>query len=111
MQTEPKNSNLVLASLKERHLSDLQDIIGLALTTTIRRAFEAIDPSDEDERLEVLRRFYSFTTMLLAEEAHAWGVVDPLGQLEDEAGMLREGYPELQSAPASRSANARRGRR
>lgn len=82
------------------------ETVGAALKRSIRRAFETIDLSDEDERLDVLRRFYAFTTVLVAEEAHAWGVVDPLGECEEDVGMLSESCPELQSAPPSRSANS-----
>lgn len=98
MPKKPKNSNLVLPSLKRCHLSNLRDIVRPALTTTFRRALEAIDPSYEDERLGMLRVFYHVTTMLLAEEARAYGVVDPLGELEDEIGMFNNGYPDLRSA-------------
>jgi hypothetical protein len=103
MQTKPKNSKLAAMSAEEAYLSGLLEVVDLALTTTIRRGFESVDLSDEDERLDVLLRFYSFATMLLAEEAHAWGIVDPLDQLQVETGMLREGYPELKSTPAPRT--------
>ena len=77
--------------------------IGTALRRSMRRSLEAIDSSDEEEVLGVLLSLYGFTTMLLAEEAHAWGVIDPLDELQAQAEMLSDGYPELKSPVVRRA--------
>jgi hypothetical protein len=77
--------------------------IGRALERSFRRRLATIDLSDEDEVIGVMQNLFSFTTMVLAEEAYAAGLVDPLGHLEGEVGWLRDAYSELTSRVVRRA--------
>jgi hypothetical protein len=103
MSKQSSQHDLIGVSSAEAYLSGLLEVIDLTVTTGLRRGFESVDANNEDARLEVMLRYYRFTTMLIAEEAHACGILDPLSVLEAQTGILREASPELQSEPVPES--------
>ena len=103
MPKKSKNNDVPRQYFDEDLISERLEIIAPALRRSLRRSLATIDLSDEDEVIGVMQNLFSFTIMVLAEEAYATGLADPLRHLEGKIGWLRDAYSELTSRVVRRA--------